>query len=449
MAFRHSLRFAAWTLTVLLGLPLTARANTTAVAWRTNLDAAKIEAIQSRRLLLVHFTTRTCGPCKLLDKNVFSQPYVATAIEQDFVPVRIDADESPALARSFRIDRVPTELILTAEGNVLANPPIPDKPEPYLAQLQNLARHFKQSAPAAPAAAPAVTVNPAYAGLPAPPAPAQQQGSVQAAPQVVANPAVQPQQSASTVAADASTPADRYGEVHNVYATPPHRQAALQKPSAQSRHAEAAGQPALPGNAMPRSYASAPPAEGADAAGAAIAAAPVVGGAAITDSGAATPPGIGVGNPAAAVAAAAAGMSAAPDATPAAAPSGTPRLAFDGFCPVTLKTYKKWAPGDARYGAIHRGCTYLFVGAEQRDQFMADPDKYSPVFAGLDPVLLIDSQQSVPGKRDFGFEYGGLFYLFSSKGTMQKFGASHQQYAAGVRQAMSRLDAVNGAEMRR
>jgi hypothetical protein len=91
----------------------------------------------------------------------------------------------------------------------------------------------------------------------------------------------------------------------------------------------------------------------------------------------------------------------------------------------------------------------LFVGPTERDQFMANPDAYSPVFAGLDPVLLIDRQESVPGSRKFGFEFDGRFYLFSSRETMDKFAASAPSYAAGVRQAMARVDGSPGGTIRR
>jgi YHS domain-containing protein len=107
-----------------------------------------------------------------------------------------------------------------------------------------------------------------------------------------------------------------------------------------------------------------------------------------------------------------------------------------------------WAMGNTQYGAIHRGRTYLFVGEEQRRQFLADPDSYSPVFAGYDPVLLLDNQQTVPGSRKYGFKYGNAFYLFSCAETRDKFQANKEAYAATVRQAMAKVDAASGTVRR-
>jgi protein disulfide-isomerase len=130
-------------------------------------------------------------------------------------------------------------------------------------------------------------------------------------------------------------------------------------------------------------------------------------------------------------------------------PAGSPPLAFDGYCPVALKTNHKWVAGNLKFGAIHRGRTFLFMGEEQRQQFLANPDAYCPVFSGMDPVLLLDNNQLVEGSRRFGFEYLGAFYLFSNQESMNLFKSKPDQYAASVRQAMNRMDATNDATIRR
>jgi protein disulfide-isomerase len=437
---------AAATLIVAVAcLPVVAAEQATSVAWRTNLDQAKVEAAQSRKFLLVHFTTKTCGPCRLLDQQVFGQPHVGPAIEQNFVPVRLDADENPAIAKMFQVDRVPAEFVVSPEGQILANPPIPNQPEPYLAQLQTIARHFQQArgvAPAEAAAAP-VGVNAAYAGLPTAQQPAAMTNQQAAAPQVVNNPLAQqaqapPQTQMNPYAAQAP-PANRYGQAQSVYAAPaqeqPSQQAAQQPPApanmATPNQALAAQEPAMPFNAMPRSYRN-------PEVGAGVAVTPPPGANVAAAGGAGVPP----------EAKSAAGALAASTPSTPPLPAGSPPLGFDGFCPVSLKTLNRWTVGNPQFGAVHRGRTYLFAGAEQRDQFLANPDSFSPVFAGLDPVLLLDKQESKAGERKFGFRYGEAFYLFSSEETKQKFAANPQAYAAGVRQAMNRIDASDGTVRR-
>jgi protein disulfide-isomerase len=111
-------------------------------------------------------------------------------------------------------------------------------------------------------------------------------------------------------------------------------------------------------------------------------------------------------------------------------------LAFDGYCPVSMRSMWKWVPGDARYGAIHRGRTYWFAGPKEQQQFLANPDYYSPALSGLDPVMAIDHKQSIPGMREHSLDYDNQFYMFSSEATLQQFSANPEKYATGVRQAM-------------
>jgi YHS domain-containing protein/thioredoxin-related protein len=398
------------------------------VRWRSNLDAAKIEATQSNRLLLLHFTRKSCGPCKYLDDHVFSQPHVGPAVEQHYVPVRIDADASPALANSFRIDRVPTEIILTSQGEVVANLPIPDKADAYLGQLQNVAQHYAQTTAGGSGSDARANVNSAYAKLPvATPANDQQAPATRTvaavptnvqAPQTQGNPFVAAAKPQPTAAA---APAGQGAAPATSPITP--------TPSAATANAAATYNPygtitpATPANAMPNSYRKQ------------------------TEVAATTAPPVPTATTAASTAPAATATAAA---APPQLPAGAPPLGFDGCCPVTLKTAGRWTPGNPALGVVHRGRTYLFASETERQQFWADPDAYSPVFAGLDPVLLLEKQQSVEGTRRVGgFAYGGLFYLFSSEETKQRFAANPASYAAGVRQAMNRIDAADGGILRR
>ena len=102
-----------------------------------------------------------------------------------------------------------------------------------------------------------------------------------------------------------------------------------------------------------------------------------------------------------------------------------------------------------QFGAYHRGRTFLFAGQQQQQQFLANPDAYCPVFAGLDVVKMLEENQEVEGNRRYGFKYLNAFYLFSSRETMDRFASNPAQYAAGVRQAMLRMDASTNDTIRR
>jgi protein disulfide-isomerase len=117
-------------------------------------------------------------------------------------------------------------------------------------------------------------------------------------------------------------------------------------------------------------------------------------------------------------------------------PPGSPPLGFEGYCPVSMRNHWRWVEGDPRWGIVHRGRTYWFSGEAEQKQFWADPDRYSPALSGMDPVMAIDHQQQVPGKREHSIDYDNLFYMFSSEATLAQFTANPERYAVSVRQAM-------------
>jgi YHS domain-containing protein len=85
---------------------------------------------------------------------------------------------------------------------------------------------------------------------------------------------------------------------------------------------------------------------------------------------------------------------------------------------------------------MHRGRTYWFVGASEQQQFLTDPDRFSPALSGMDPVLAIDHHQQVPGKREHSIDYDNIFYMFASEATLQQFAANPERYSTSARQAM-------------
>lgn len=119
-------------------------------------------------------------------------------------------------------------------------------------------------------------------------------------------------------------------------------------------------------------------------------------------------------------------------ATPA--PIGQQTFALDGFCPVHLHEQGKWVEGDRRWGANHRGKTYLFTSETCRDKFMVDPDRYAPVLTGNDPVALVDQGQTVPGSRKHGCFFGPnrRIVLFASEQNYQTFTSNAKRYEPQV-----------------
>jgi len=433
-----------------------------AVHWHNDLESAKVVAKETNRLVLVHFWTPSCGPCMALNQNVFNQPGVASAIETQFVPVKLNADENSATATWYGITRVPTDVIVTPDGQIVGKIISPPTPAAYVAEVtatagKYVAKSGQAFAKAAAAAPVPSQLNAAYANL-------------QVSPTVPV--AASPYQQPPTMAIKPATPS--LAQPNNAFGASPDRLAlaspvapAVPTSPASSQPAVAPqliNNPATKASAQPvqpypssLSAATAPPASvpsqvknpylGLNASMPAVQQQPV---APLLSPAQTTPigyeksplqpsaPAAAIVPPAMPAAPAAANQAAIPGAAPdpRQLPAGAAPLGFDGYCPVSMRNSWKWVAGDPRFGVVHRGRTYWFAGPEEQKQFWTDPDRYTPALSGMDPVLALDHKQQVPGKREHSLDYDGLFYMFASEATLQQFTANPQRYATGVRQAM-------------
>jgi len=105
---------------------------------------------------------------------------------------------------------------------------------------------------------------------------------------------------------------------------------------------------------------------------------------------------------------------------------------LDGMCPVELSEHQAWVAGDRRWGAHHRGRLYLFAGEVQQQRFLANPDYYSPVLSGYDPVVALREGRYVPGYRSHGAFYHGRVFLFASEANLAEFYRSPGEVAQAV-----------------
>src|SRR5438067_2367502 len=60
------------------------------IAWRDNYNAARKEAKDRGIPLVLDFGTDNCFWCKKLDETTFRDPTVATVLNEQFIPLRID-----------------------------------------------------------------------------------------------------------------------------------------------------------------------------------------------------------------------------------------------------------------------------------------------------------------------------------------------------------------------
>jgi len=91
----------------------------TSIEWRTDLDAALVEARRTHKQVLVDFSADWCPPCIAMKHDVWPDPAVEHALTQSYVPVLIDVDREGVVPERYGVRGIPTILVLDDQGQVL------------------------------------------------------------------------------------------------------------------------------------------------------------------------------------------------------------------------------------------------------------------------------------------------------------------------------------------
>ncbi|TWU25323.1 YHS domain protein [Novipirellula galeiformis] len=109
--------------------------------------------------------------------------------------------------------------------------------------------------------------------------------------------------------------------------------------------------------------------------------------------------------------------------------SNASTVGLRGYCPVCVIEMKKWIKGDAQFAAQYDGKTYLFPSEEQKQMFVNDPSKYTPILGGDCIVALVEMGKRVPGSLQYAALHEDHLYLFSNEQAKGMFQSNKEKYA--------------------
>src|SRR5262249_42314666 len=111
-----------WLLGLVLGtwyLVLGSPAGAQEVKWRYDYNAARKEAGEKGLPLVLDFGTDNCYWCKRLDATPSRAPAVVKAMNERFVPLKVDAQKEPQLTQILNIQGFPTLVLAAPDGKIL------------------------------------------------------------------------------------------------------------------------------------------------------------------------------------------------------------------------------------------------------------------------------------------------------------------------------------------
>lgn len=77
------------------------------------------KAKKQDKLVMIDFYTTWCGPCKMLDKNTWSDKKVRAWLDKHAICLKVDAEADRKLAAKFAVTAYPTVIFVKPDGSVL------------------------------------------------------------------------------------------------------------------------------------------------------------------------------------------------------------------------------------------------------------------------------------------------------------------------------------------
>ncbi len=104
-------------------------------------------------------------------------------------------------------------------------------------------------------------------------------------------------------------------------------------------------------------------------------------------------------------------------------------LALGGYCPVCVIEMKKWVRGNPEHQVTYDGKTYRFPGEKQKQTFLANPNKYVPALGGDCTVCYAKTGKRVPGNIRHAVFHDKRLFLFPGANEKKEFLANPKKYA--------------------
>lgn len=91
------------------------------IAWTHDYPAARQQATQAGKPVVLFFTGEWCVPCRIMKRDVWADKEVVAAMDGAYIPVMVDSGDPEAteVFGRYQVGATPTTIIADSQGKVL------------------------------------------------------------------------------------------------------------------------------------------------------------------------------------------------------------------------------------------------------------------------------------------------------------------------------------------
>ncbi len=123
---------------ILIGLSagfLYGSASTKDIQWQSFADGIARGKSENKKVFL-HFYADWCGACEVMQKKTFKDPGVIAALNENFIPIKVNVDREKETSAMFRIQLLPDNWFIAENTEIIGHRPGYIPPE----QLKDILR---------------------------------------------------------------------------------------------------------------------------------------------------------------------------------------------------------------------------------------------------------------------------------------------------------------------
>ena len=115
-----------WVVSIVFSLvalmSLSALATSKNIEWHNYQNGMERGKFENKKVFL-HFYADWCMYCKKMQQSTFKDPDVIDALNQDFIPIRVNTDLDPDTARLYGVKPIPDTWFIYENGQPIGNRP--------------------------------------------------------------------------------------------------------------------------------------------------------------------------------------------------------------------------------------------------------------------------------------------------------------------------------------